>query len=207
MEVVKTCDACGTAVGGHRVEGMAEVSLIQCDCGLVITSPRPAPDELSLYYPATYYSYVPRAPTRKSQLLAKLRAYKGGYPSSDGLLSRALWRSAARLFGNLFLFYLPYRGEGKSLLEVGCGTGADLKWARDLGWDVHGLELNESAVEFARSEGLDVNRSTFEQANLSPSSFDRIPTISPILILGSVVCLAALARGCGVSPLRPASHR
>ena len=174
MEIVQTCDACGAALGGHRVEGMAEVSLIQCDCGLVITSPRPAPHELGQYYPPTYYSYVPRAATRKNQALAKLRAYKCGYPVIDGLIKRMAWRTVASLFGNFFLFYLPYRGPGKSLLEVGCGTGADLDWARQLGWDVHGLELNESAVEFAKKRGLDVLCSTFENANLSANSFDCI---------------------------------
>jgi 2-polyprenyl-3-methyl-5-hydroxy-6-metoxy-1,4-benzoquinol methylase len=174
MEVVQICDACGVALGGHRVEGMAEVSLVQCDCGLVTTSPRPGPHELGLYYPPTYYSYVPRATTHKSQALGKLRAYKCGYPTSDGLIKRTVWRAAALLFGNFFLFYLPYFGESKSLLEVGCGTGADLDWARNLGWDVHGLELNENAVAIARNRGLDVNRSTFEDANLSPNSFDCI---------------------------------
>ncbi len=174
MEVVQTCDACGAALGGRRVEGMAEVSLIQCGCGLVITSPRPAPDELGQYYPPTYYSYLPKAPTRKAQILGKLRVYKGGYPAKDGFLGRLFWNAAASLFGNFFLFYLPYRGSGKHLLEVGCGTGADLDWAQQLGWDVHGLELNESAVEFAKTQGLDVNCSTFENANLSANSFDCI---------------------------------
>ena len=84
MEVVQTCDACGAVLGGHRVPGMAEVSLAQCACGLVITSPRPAPDELGAHYPPTYYSYIPKALTRKRQILDKLRAYKGGYPAEDG---------------------------------------------------------------------------------------------------------------------------
>jgi 2-polyprenyl-3-methyl-5-hydroxy-6-metoxy-1,4-benzoquinol methylase len=174
MEEVQTCDACGASLDGHRVPGMAEVSLLQCDCGLVTTSPRPAPDELGQYYPPTYYSYIPKKPTHKDRILAKLRAYKCGYPAKDGPLGSALWQIAASLFGNFFLFYLPYRGEEKRLLEVGCGTGADLDWARELGWDVHGLELNESAVEFAKKRGLEVNCATFENANLSANSFDCI---------------------------------
>jgi 2-polyprenyl-3-methyl-5-hydroxy-6-metoxy-1,4-benzoquinol methylase len=174
MEVVHTCDACGTALSGNRVEGMGEISLMQCDCGLVITSPRPAPDELDQHYPPTYYSYLPRAPSLKSRISAKLRAYKCGYPAEDGLAGRILWRMAASFVGNFFLFYLPYRGPGKRLLEVGCGTGADLEWARQRGWDVHGLELSESAVEIANKRGLDVQRLTFEDASLPADSFDCI---------------------------------
>ena len=148
--------------------------MAQCACGLVITSPRPAPDELGAYYPSTYYSYIPKAFTRKRQISEKLRAYKSGYPTEDGFIGRTLWKTAATLFGNLFLSYLPYRGAGKSLLEVGCGTGADLDWARQRGWDVHGLELSQSAVEIAQKQGLDVQCSTFENANLSANSFDCI---------------------------------
>src|SRR5664280_978457 len=180
MEVVQTCDACGAVLDGHRVPGMAEVSLAQCACGLVITSPRPAPDELGAHYPPTYYSYIPKASSRKRQILDKLRAYKGGYPAEDGFIGRTLWKTAASLLGNLFLFYLPYRGAGKSLREIGCGTGADLDWARQRGWDVHGLELSQSAVEIARKQGLDVQCSTFENANLSADSFDCI-TMSQVL--------------------------
>lgn len=174
MEAVQTCDACGAPLGGRCVEGMAEVSLLQCDCGLVTTSPRPAPHELGQYYPTTYYSYLPKAPTRSRRLAAKLRAYKCGYPMEDGFIGRLFWKTVASLFGNFFLFYLPYRGPGKTLLEVGCGTGADLAWARQHGWDVHGLELNQSAVEIAKQQGLDVKRSTFEDASLEPNSLDCI---------------------------------
>ncbi len=138
------------------------------------TSPRPAPAELGAYYPATYYSYIPRPLTRTRQLLNKLRAYKGGYPAEDGLIARTMWKTAASLLGGLFLFYLPYRGPGKRLLEVGCGTGADLVWARQQGWDVHGLEISESAVEVAKKQGLDVQCSTFEEADLSANTFDCI---------------------------------
>jgi len=174
MEVVRKCDACGAALEGDLVPGMAEVSLVQCACGLVTTSPRPAPHELGQYYPPTYYAYVPRPLTRTRRLLNKLRAYKGGYPQDDGPIAHAFWRMAASLLGNLFLFYLPYQGPGKRLLEVGCGTGADLIWARQQGWDVHGLELSESAVNIARQRGLDVQCATFETANLNLNSFDCI---------------------------------
>jgi len=158
---------------------MAEVSLVQCDCGLVMTSPRPTPEALGQYYPLTYYSYLPKAPTRSRQILTKLRDYEDSYPVEDGPVV-VLWQTAAFLFGNFFLFYLPYRGLGKRLLEVGCGIRSDLEWARQRGWDFHGSELSESAVQIAKKQGLDVQCSTFESANLASNSFDCI-IISQVL--------------------------
>ncbi|HEX9023179.1 MAG TPA: class I SAM-dependent methyltransferase [Geobacteraceae bacterium] len=45
------------------------------------------------------------------------------------------------------------RGEGKSLLDIGCGDGAFLLEARQSGWNVTGTELNPA---MAREAGLDV---------------------------------------------------
>jgi len=159
---------------------MAEVSLLRCVCGLVITSPRPAPDELGDFYPPTYYSYVPKPLTLGRRMLGKLRAYKCGYPTKENLVGRTMWRTVAGIAGGMFLFYLPYRGDGKSLLEVGCGTGADLLWAKQLGWQVSGLELNETAVDVAKGRGLDVRCSTFEDATYADDAFDCI-TMSQVL--------------------------
>jgi SAM-dependent methyltransferase len=148
---------------------------MQCACGLVITSPRPSMAEIGEYYPPTYYSYAPTAPGLPRRIVDKMKEYKCGYPVKDGLAARLFWRAAADLIGNFFLYYMPYRGSGRRLLEVGCGTGADLLWAKKHGWDVCGLEISESAVEVARKRGLEnVQRSTFENAELAADSFDCI---------------------------------
>ncbi len=154
---------------------MAEVSLLQCECGLVTTSPRPAIEEIGRYYPPTYYSYTPRMPTVTRRMVDKLKEYKCGYPVRDGIPSRLFWKCATAVLGNAFLYYLPYRGDGQQLLEVGCGTGTDLLWAKEHGWDVHGLEISESAVEVAKKRGLqNVWCSTFEKADLPNGAFDCI---------------------------------
>ena len=43
------------------------------------------------------------------------------------------------------------------MLDVGCGRGAFLKTAAQAGLDCYGIELNNSAVEFALSEGRRVS--------------------------------------------------
>jgi SAM-dependent methyltransferase len=175
MENVQTCDYCGSTLTGERVPGMAEVSLLQCACGLVTTSPRPSVAEIGKYYPPTYYSYTPRPLTLTRRVANKLREYKGGYPVKERFAARLFWKGATGLLGNVFLSYLPYRGSERRLLEVGCGTGADLLWAKEHGWDVFGLEISESAVGVAKMRGLqNVQCSTFENADLPCDAFDCI---------------------------------
>ncbi|MGB9203850.1 MAG: class I SAM-dependent methyltransferase [Terriglobales bacterium] len=175
MEVVQTCDACGAALGGRRVDGMTEVSLVQCDCGLVITSPRPTMAEIGAYYPATYYSYTLTAPNITRQIVDKVKEYKGGYPTEDGLLARALWRFGAAMLQGLFLFHLPYQGKNQRLLEIGCGSGLNLRWASEHGWDVYGLELGERAVAEAHRQGFaNVRCANIEDAEFPAESFDAV---------------------------------
>jgi 2-polyprenyl-3-methyl-5-hydroxy-6-metoxy-1,4-benzoquinol methylase len=175
MEVVQTCDACGAPLGGRRVEGMAEVSLLQCDCGLVTTSPRPTPAEIGSYYPQTYYSYAPAARNFSRRIVEKLKQYKGGYPTDDGFPVRTFWRINAALFQNLFLFHLPYQGKNQRLLEIGCGAGLNLRWAKEHGWDVYGLELSQGAVTEANRQGLtNVQRANIEDADFPAGFFDAV---------------------------------
>ena len=175
MEVVRTCDACGATLGGHHVEGMAEVSLVQCVCGLVITSPRPPIAEIGAYYPPTYYSYTPTALSITRQVVDKIKEYKGGYPTKDGFLARALWRSSAIVLQDLFLFHLPYQGKNQRLLEIGCGSGLNLRWASEHGWDVYGLELSERSVTEAHRQGFaNVRCENIEDAKFPAEFFDAV---------------------------------
>ena len=175
MEIVATCDCCGSALTGERVAGMAELAHAMRSAGSLPTSPRQAllrwrllsSDVLFLLFEAAYFC--------RASGCRQAERVKGHYPTEDYFPARVFWRGAAAVFGNLFLYYLPYRGAGRKLLEVGCGTGADLAWAKRHGWDVHGLELSESAVEYARKQGLtDVRCSTFEKADLKEDYFDCI---------------------------------
>ena len=175
MEEVKTCDACGSALGGRRIEGMAEVSLVQCDCGLVITSPRPTISEIGTYYPPTYYSYAQSAPNLIRRIVDRVKAYKGGYPTRDGLLARVFWGLSASVLQNLFLFHLPYQGTDQKLLEIGCGSGLNLRWASEHGWDVYGLELGEQSVAEAHRQGFtNVRRADIEDADFPAQFFDAV---------------------------------
>lgn len=51
----------------------------------------------------------------------------------------------------------------RTLLDVGCGTGAMLAEFRRLGVDVRGLEYSEAALRICRSRGLHVERFNLER--------------------------------------------
>jgi 2-polyprenyl-3-methyl-5-hydroxy-6-metoxy-1,4-benzoquinol methylase len=175
MEVVEKCDACGATLTGRRVEGMDDISLLQCDCGLVITSPRPTIAEIGSYYPQTYYSYTATNPSISRRLVDKIKEYKGGYPTEDGFPARMFWRISATLLQSLFLFHLPYIGKNQRLLEIGCGSGLNLKWAKEHGWDVYGLELSQNAVAEANRQGFsNVQCTNIEDSQFPAGFFDAV---------------------------------
>ena len=66
----------------------------------------------------------------------------------------------------------PHRKTGK-LLEIGCGQGIFLQYAKDAGWDVTGVDVLEPVVEVARGKrGLNVHLGELVQANLDSDTYD-----------------------------------
>lgn len=164
-----------------------EFTVVRCEgCGLLYLNPRPAPDEIGRYYPARYF--VPSQPKSRSGVERWLKNLSAavkrwiredfyGYPSSAkpavwrGLRKLALWPEKARrrLTGREAL---PWSGEGR-LLDVGCGPGVNLQTFQEQGWDVHGIDVNESAVAMAREKvGDRVHHGTLDTAPFDEESFD-----------------------------------
>ncbi len=73
----------------------------------------------------------------------------------------------------------PFRKTGK-LLDVGAGYGFFLEIARERGWEVHGTELTEEAVEHCRGKGIKMFQGEFHDLDLDPDSYDVIISIEVI---------------------------
>ena len=79
-------------------------------------------------------------------------------------------------------------GQIKNILEVGFGNGCFFGYARQQGWNITGLEVNERLIECGQKNGFDT-RAADELRNLPDDSFDLIVAfdvfehISPIDIL------------------------
>lgn len=187
------CPLCGNnpfdIVIHHAKElynGMNEYfDVVRCtSCGFHFTNPRPTQETIGYFYPDTAGYYQPS----KDVLVAAGNGWRVklqnagrqlwlGYPGD----SRACWVFLAKLLKPLMLReftlqHTPRWVEDGCLFDVGCSCGHYLLVMRDLGWQVHGLELNEAAVQFARKElGLDgVQQGFIEGRPIANNSIDVI---------------------------------
>jgi 2-polyprenyl-3-methyl-5-hydroxy-6-metoxy-1,4-benzoquinol methylase len=58
------------------------------------------------------------------------------------------------------------------VVDVGCGNGTNLLAARQLGWDVLGIEIDDQAVVAARAAGIAVEHGDYRKLNDYPGVFD-----------------------------------
>jgi SAM-dependent methyltransferase len=139
------CPVCASDLPGPVLKGVdrllstdGEFAVAECPaCGLGVTLPRLAGEDLTRRYPDTYASHKPPA----------------------GLLARAI-QSQRELRADLSLRTHPLKdalrdqGPGR-LIDVGCGRG-DLAaaFARH-GWTAQGLDPSPKAVAAAREQGVD----------------------------------------------------
>ena len=102
-------------------------SIVECShCGLVYLNPRPKASEIGAFYLADQYH-----PFRAIQQTHNIRPNK---------MQRQRAAKIAAMFGH---------GTGGTVLDVGCGNGLFLLAMQAHGWQVQGVEPNETAVAFA----------------------------------------------------------
>ena len=200
LEAVPLCPLCGSSDRSLAHAGLidyffecapGEWSLYHCkQCKSGYLDPRPNQQTIGLAY-SNYYTHQSYAVAsgglrrvwhalRDDYLLAKfgvqspdvlwpgrwlLRLFPIGRQGIDTALARNLER-------------LP--NPEARLLDVGCGNGNFLEFARRAGWQVRGLDFDPVAVAAARTRGLDVLEGTIALLDGESECYDRI-TLSHIL--------------------------
>jgi len=151
-------------------------------CTNVYLDPRPNAETIGDAY-ATYYTHetsVDASSQGRSSFLRKI--YKGAgtlYVQGRFHRSSLFARSLSAMIGGL-LFplaaresfkhrWLPRARPGARLLDIGCGNGKFLSVARQDGWSVSGIDLDERALAVARAAGHSVQQGTV--ADLSAEHF------------------------------------
>jgi SAM-dependent methyltransferase len=154
----QTCPACNAAKTSDFLEvkdhflSKETFQLLKCDqCQLVFTTPRPSLENIGDYYKSE--DYVSHSSTKKgvvNSIYNKVRNYT--LNQKVKLVSRLV--------------------SGKSLLDVGAGTGHFLKRAQDNGFSVLGLEPDEDARRVAQEQN-GVQLKTLESLyELQPGAYD-----------------------------------
>lgn len=154
-------------------------------CGLVWIDPMPLREDISKAY-QNYFTHNETSKTshtllQRAYLLAKagFLAYRYGYHKT----SVSNWKKLLGVFVYFHpglkadfesgVMFVPAEPKGK-LLDVGCGSGSLLKIFSKVGWQTEGIDFDPTAVENAKSKGLQVRCGTLEEQKYPDNHFDVI---------------------------------
>lgn len=150
-------------------------------CEALYLSPRPTEISIGKAY-ASYYTHGSSEGSLKQKIKTHLKnecfshwlninvTPRLSLPKSLSFLLYPLKKLLHVPFGLQQLVDLP---KGK-LLDVGCGSGNMLKPAKQLGWNVVGLEVDPNAVKAAKGQGLNVIEGDYRKLEQFVNSFDCI---------------------------------
>ena len=148
-------------------------------CGFLYQRPRVRDDHLAACYPDHYPRHQapsPRMPIKGSRsrqratrwALARGLGYEAFHDRSVSLATRLRGRRQLR---KIRWGCPPWVGAGR-YLDVGCGSGGSLAVARELGWRVAGIEMDEAAAALARRFTDELHVGDILTAPFAPGRFD-----------------------------------
>ena len=128
--------------GFDRLLGIeGEFKLVTCsNCGFVYLNPMLPENEISTYYPASYYSF--------QEWTEKVGFFRSFY-------RKLKWRSLSP-FNMTRAPGVPKFKKNGRLLDLGCGSGETLSILKRIGWETYGVEIDKKAAAYANSKGLKV---------------------------------------------------
>lgn len=156
--------------------------LVQCPrCKIIYLHPLPQPEQISSFYPESYYENTPyrrkkilRRAARFSQRLQQYINYKNTACFQKNVLSRVFLVIYRWFILSADEIFLTEWAPGARILDIGCGQGDFLLLANRLGWDTYGVEPNTVAVTTARMMGLKVYAGELSRVHFSDNFFQVI---------------------------------
>ncbi len=202
LEYLRCCPLCGDQSSKILLNNLTDIlflcapgkwTLNKCDtCKAAYINPRPSLNSINLAY-KNYYTHNQNIRLINDSLgfIQKIkRSFGNGYknwrygdslePSNPlGIFAAYLVPSLRR---NIDVFYrfLPTKKNGNRVLDIGIGAGDFLKKAKELGWEVSGVDTDPIAVKNANEEGLNCKLGSIECFSEQIDSFDLI-TINHVI--------------------------
>jgi len=148
-------------------------------CGFLYQRPRVRDDHLAACYPDHYPRHQepsPRMPLKGSQNRQRAArwalAHGLGYEAfRDPSVSLATRLRGRRVLRKIRWNCPPWIGAGR-YLDVGCGSGGSLAVARELGWRVAGIEMDDAAAALAGRFTDELHVGDILAAPFAPGRFD-----------------------------------
>ncbi len=145
-----------------------DFAIVRCDdCDFLFTNPRPSSETIDSYYESEDYV---------------------SHQNKSNNLINLVYRFARKFTLTKKLKLInSFNSTGKQLLDIGCGTGHFISYCKTNGWQVEGVEPNETARNNASSKGIRVAEHLSE---LQSNTYDvitmwhvleHIPTINEYL--------------------------
>lgn len=137
--------------------GLDSVVLVRCfACGLLYVNPQPQAD------------------TQEMQKLYGQSYFNAGYMRFYGMEEGEEAAQSNESFEQRLSFIERYAKKGR-LLDIGCASGAFMKFAESGGWDVYGIEASAYVAEIAaRNYGTRVVKGSLEDSRFPEDFFDVI---------------------------------
>ena len=201
LEQVAYCPICKSSDGSVEIADLTDSlfhapgswTYIRCNgCHSAYLSPRPNRTSIALAYEsyvthAAPEQHVPAGPIRWIK-----RAVANGYrnhrfktrlePSTAvGTMLPALLPGAARQLRAEARGLDDMRAGNRRVLDVGCGSGAFLSLAQQMGWNCFGVEVDPVAANVARAHGANILGDQVEALDHSYDGFFDAVTLSHVI--------------------------
>lgn len=181
----KLCESSGVLLysGLRDILGTVEGhwNIRQCPkCTLLWVDPVPRPEELyKAYDEYPTHEEVKDNKGYKERLKAGYLAYRYRYRAEEvskiyTILGQFLWLLPHKRVAMEFWFKRIKKVIGGRLLDIGCGSGDLVRSMSQWGWEAEGIDIDDRAIEIAKSRGLSVVVGDFIKADYPDNHFDVI---------------------------------
>ena len=123
--------------------------------------------------------------------------FSGRYAALEGDPYGSAFAYSRHRLQALLARLLPDPSAGARLLDVGCGTGHHLAWARGRGYDVAGVDGSEAMLDEARrlNPGVEFRRAEVDALPFAAGAFDSVLCIEVLRYLPETgPCIREMAR-------------
>lgn len=201
LEYVKSCPVCNSPKRKILFDNLRDYffecapgswSLHQCEqCSCAYLDPRPDKETINIAY-SNYYTHKDntkkKSPSKRGfwhrlrdDYLAKKYNFTDPHALWPGRWLIHLLPFRKCYIDNVFTRNLPKKiVANTNVLDIGCGNGDFLFFAKKAGWSTRGIDFDPIAVQLAQSRGLNVTEDSIDSIYDENISYDFI-TLSHVL--------------------------